>query len=334
MKRKGGLGRGLESLIPNTRVGATNGEDAGDLDQAITTALAARRERLRSDSELAYHDLPLDLIDPNPRQPRGAFDEQELAELTASVKAVGVLQPVVVRPAGVRFQLIMGERRMRAAQAAGLATIPAVVRDTAEEHLLRDALLENIHRSDLNPLEEAAAYEQLLADFGVTHDDLAVRLGKSRPTISNALRLLRLPASVQRRVAAGTLSAGHARAVASLPDLDQQERLADKIVSEGLTVRQAEELAKRAALGDGILAAPAAEAAKRTRANIQAPGITDLAERLSDRLDTRVKVQLGKRKGKVLIEFASLDDLQRIVDAIGTGDAGIDEQALKAASPQ
>src|SRR5512132_3206664 len=141
MKRKGGLGRGLESLIPNTRVGATNGEDAGDLDQAITTALAARRERLRSDSELAYHDLPLDLIDPNPRQPRGAFDEQELAELTASVKAVGVLQPVVVRPAGVRFQLIMGERRMRAAQAAGLATIPAVVRDTAEEHLLRDALL-------------------------------------------------------------------------------------------------------------------------------------------------------------------------------------------------
>jgi ParB family chromosome partitioning protein len=331
MKRKGGLGRGLESLIPNTRVGASNGEDAGDLDQAITTALAARRERLRSDSELAYHDLPLDLIDPNPRQPRGAFDEQELAELTASVKAVGVLQPVVVRPAGVRFQLIMGERRMRAAQAAGLATIPAVVRDTAEENLLRDALLENIHRSDLNPLEEAAAYEQLLADFGVTHDDLAVRLGKSRPAISNALRLLRLPASVQRRVAAGTLSAGHARAVASLPDLDQQERLADKIVSEGLTVRQAEELAKRAALGDGILAA---EAAKRTRPNIQAPGITDLAERLSDRLDTRVKVQLGKRKGKVLIEFASLDDLQRIVDAIGGGDADIDEQALRAASPR
>src|SRR6266536_4082446 len=248
MKRKGGLGRGLEALIPNTRVGASNGEDSADLDQAISTALAARRERLRSDSDLAYHDLPLDLLDPNPRQPRNSFDEQDLNELTDSVKAVGVLQPVVVRANGVRFQLIMGERRMRAARAAGLTTIPAVVRDTAEENLLRDALLENSHRSDLNPLEEAAAYEQLLADFGVTHDDLAVRLGKSRPAISNALRLLRLPASVQRRVAAGTLSAGHARAVASIPDLVQQERLADKIVSEGLTVRQAEELAKRAAL--------------------------------------------------------------------------------------
>jgi ParB family transcriptional regulator, chromosome partitioning protein len=329
MKRKGGLGRGLESLIPNTRVGATNGEPAADLDEAMSTALAARRERLR-DSELAYHDLPLDLIDPNPHQPRGSFDEQELAELTASVRAVGVLQPVVVRPLGARFQLVMGERRVRAAKAAGLATIPAVVRDTAEENLLRDALLENIHRTDLNPLEEAAAYEQLLADFGVTHDDLAARLGKSRPAISNALRLLRLPASVQRRVAAGTLSAGHARAVASLPDLDQQERLADKIVSEGLTVRQAEELVKRAGLGDGVLAAPTPEAPKRPRPNIQAPGIADLAERLSDRLDTRVRVQLGKRKGKVLIEFASLDDLQRIVDAIGGGSASVDEKEFRA----
>src|SRR4051794_24162726 len=318
--RRGGLGRGLEALIPSSpRTEDDNGRGRED-DDAILTALAARRDRLRDDVRLGYNELPLELIDPNPKQPRTTFDEDELTELTASIRAVGVLQPIVTRAVGDRYQLIMGERRFRAAKAAGLTAIPAVVRETAEENLLRDALVENIHRSNLNPLEEAAAYEQLLLDFGVTHDDLAARLGKSRPAISNALRLLRLPASVQRRVAAGTLSAGHARALIPLTDPRQQEVLADRIVAEGLTVRQAEELVKRVLIGDPAMQLKDEEPARR-RARIQAPGITDLAERLSDRLDTTVRVQLGKRKGKVMIEFASLDDLQRICDAIGVQEA-------------
>ena len=261
-------------------------------------------------------ELPLDLIDPNPRQPRESFDEEALEELTASIRAVGVLQPVVVRPYGDRYQLVMGERRVRAARAAGLSSIPAIVRATDDDHMLRDALLENIHRTDLNPLEEAAAYAQLLEDFGVTQEELASRLGRSRPAISNALRLLRLPPSVQRRIAAGTLSAGHARAIGSLEDPEDQERLADRIVAEGLTVRMAEELARRIALGETVLE-PRAERPRVQRPALHAPGMAELAERLSDRLETRVKVQLGKRKGKVLIEFATLDDLQRICEAIG-----------------
>jgi ParB family transcriptional regulator, chromosome partitioning protein len=211
---------------------------------------------------------------------------------------------------------VMGERRVRAARAAGLERIPAIVRTTEDDQLLRDALLENIHREDLNPLEEAAAYEQLLLDFGITQEELAARLGRSRPVIANAMRLLRLPGSVQRRIAARTLSAGHARAVASLEDPVQQERLADRIVAEGLTVRMAEELAQRIKNGEPLLG-PEERARARVRPAIQAPGMADLAERLSDRLETRVRVQLGKRKGKVLIEFATLDDLQRICDAIG-----------------
>jgi ParB family chromosome partitioning protein len=239
-----------------------------------------------------------------------------LHELTASIEAVGVLQPIVVRPNGERYQIVMGERRVRAARTAGLERIPAIVRTTEDDQLLRDALLENIHREDLNPLEEAAAYEQLLVDFGITQEELAARLGRSRPVIANAMRLLRLPGSVQRRIAAKTLSAGHARAVASLEDPVQQERLADRIVAEGLTVRMAEELAQRIKNGEPLLG-PDERARVRPRPTMQAPGMVDLAERLSDRLETRVRVQLGKRKGKVLIEFATLDDLQRICDAIG-----------------
>ena len=309
MRRRGGLGRGLEALIPSSpqdereQVAQTAGQEPD------------ATERSEESSGPSFEQLPLDRIDPNPRQPREAFDEEPLQDLTASIEAVGVLQPIVVRPNGERYQIVMGERRVRAARTAGLERIPAIVRTTEDDQLLRDALLENIHREDLNPLEEAAAYEQLLLDFGITQEELATRLGRSRPVIANAMRLLRLPGSVQRRIAARTLSAGHARAVASLEDPVQQERLADRIVAEGLTVRMAEELAQRIKNGEPLLGPD--ERQRRARPAMQAPGMADLAERLSDRLETRVRVQLGKRKGKVLIEFATLDDLQRICDAIG-----------------
>jgi ParB family transcriptional regulator, chromosome partitioning protein len=310
MRRRGGLGRGLEALIPSSpqddREPATEGAD-----QEPTIAEAAEEP-----SGPSFEQLPLGRIDPNPRQPREAFDEETLQDLTTSIEAVGVLQPIVVRPAGERYEIVMGERRVRAARAAGLERIPAIVRTTEDDQLLRDALLENVHREDLNPLEEAAAYKQLLADFGITQQELASRLGRSRPVIANAIRLLALPGSVQRRIAARTLSAGHANAVASLEDSVQQERLADRIVAEGLTVRMAEELAQRIKNGEPLLG-PDERARVRMRPAMQAPGMADLAERLSDRLETRVRVQLGKRKGKVLIEFATLDDLQRICDAIG-----------------
>jgi ParB family transcriptional regulator, chromosome partitioning protein len=310
MRRRGGLGRGLEALIPSTPQ-----DDREQVAQATEQQPAAGDEAVES-SGPSFEQLPLARIDPNPRQPRGSFDEEQMHDLTASIEAVGVLQPIVVRPSGDRYQIVMGERRVRAARAAGLDRIPAIVRTTEDDQLLRDALLENIHREDLNPLEEAAAYEQLLLDFGITQEELAARLGRSRPVIANAMRLLRLPGSVQRRIAARTLSAGHARAVASLEDPVQQERLADRIVAEGLTVRMAEELAQRIKNGEPLLG-PEERARVRARPTMQAPGMADLAERLSDRLETRVRVQLGKRKGKVLIEFATLDDLQRICDAIG-----------------
>jgi ParB family transcriptional regulator, chromosome partitioning protein len=310
MRRRGGLGRGLEALIPSTPQGDREPEA-----QATDQQPEAGQDVSES-SGPSFEQLPLDRIDPNPRQPRGSFEEEQMHDLTASIEAVGVLQPIVVRPSGERYQIVMGERRVRAARAAGLERIPAIVRTTEDDQLLRDALLENIHREDLNPLEEAAAYEQLLLDFGITQEELAARLGRSRPVIANAMRLLRLPGSVQRRIAARTLSAGHARAVASLEDPVQQERLADRIVAEGLTVRMAEELAQRIKNGEPLLG-PEDRARVRARPAMQAPGMADLAERLSDRLETRVRVQLGKRKGKVLIEFATLDDLQRICDAIG-----------------
>jgi ParB family transcriptional regulator, chromosome partitioning protein len=314
MRRRGGLGRGLESLIPSTP--QQEQPSAG-----VRTSVATDVAEVWPGEELSpmappYFEAPLDHIDPNPRQPRESFTEETLEELSDSIRAVGVLQPVVIRPVGDRFQIIMGERRVRAARMAGLSTIPAVVRITEDHYLLRDALIENVHREDLNPLEEAAAYEQLLNDFAVTQEELAGRIGRSRPAISNALRLLKLPASVQRRIAAGTLSPGHARAVASLADPEQQERLADRIVAEGMTVRMAEEIARRVSLGESLLDGDAAKRS-RTRPVPQAPGMIDLAERLSDRLETRVRVQLGKRKGKVMIEFATLDDLRRICDAIG-----------------
>jgi ParB family transcriptional regulator, chromosome partitioning protein len=313
MRRRGGLGRGLEALIPPSGTADDERTPAGS--EAATGPSPAADADLRQPGAPTFRELPLDAIDRNPRQPRAAFDEESLAELSASIQAVGVLQPIVVRPHGDRWQLVMGERRVRAAGAAGLDRIPAIVRTTEDDYLLRDALLENIHRDDLNPLEEAAAYEQLLTDFGVTHEELATRLGRSRPTITNTIRLLRLPGSVQRRIAAGTLVAGHANAILSLKSAEQQERLADRIVAEGLTVRMTEELVRRARLGEPVL--EAGERRVRPRPLMQAPGMAGLAERLSDRLETRVRVQLGKRKGKVLIEFATLDDLQRICDAIG-----------------
>jgi ParB family transcriptional regulator, chromosome partitioning protein len=317
MRRRGGLGRGLDALIPSSP----------PEDRELAPEKAGREptaeERADAASGPTFEQLPLDRIDPNPRQPRGSFDEESLQDLTMSIEAVGVLQPIVVRPSGERYQIVMGERRVRAARAAGLERIPAIVRTTEDDQMLRDALLENVHREDLNPLEEAAAYEQLLLDFGITQEELAARLGRSRPVIANAMRLLRLPGSVQRRIAARTLSAGHARAVVSLEDPVQQERLADRIVAEGLTVRMAEELAQRIKNGEPLLG-PDERARARVRPTVQAPGMVDLAERLSDRLETRVRVQLGKRKGKVLIEFATLDDLQRICDAIGLEQRAVD----------
>jgi ParB family chromosome partitioning protein len=310
MRRRGGLGRGLEALIPSSP--QEDQEPAPEIADQESAAAGATEEP----SGPTFEQLPLARIDPNPRQPREAFGEESLQDLTTSIEAVGVLQPIVVRPSADRYQIVMGERRVRAARAAGLERIPAIVRTTEDDQLLRDALLENVHREDLNPLEEAAAYKQLLADFGITQQELASRLGRSRPVIANAIRLLALPGSVQRRIAARTLSAGHANAVASLEDPVQQERLADRIVAEGLTVRMAEELAQRIKNGEPLLG-PDERAGLRVRPIPQAPGMAELAERLSDRLETRVRVQLGKRKGKMVIEFATLDDLQRICDAIG-----------------
>jgi ParB family transcriptional regulator, chromosome partitioning protein len=322
MRRRGGLGRGLDALIPSSPQ-----EDRDLAVEAADQEPASERQAEASPGP-SFEQLALERIDANPRQPRGSFDEEPLHDLTTSIEAVGVLQPIVVRPNDDRYQIVMGERRVRAARAAGLERIPAIVRTTEDDQMLRDALLENVHREDLNPLEEAAAYEQLLLDFGITQEELAAQLGRSRPVIANAMRLLRLPGSVQRRIAARTLSAGHARAVASLEDPVQQERLADRIVAEGLTVRMAEELAQRIKNGEPLLG-PDERARVRLRPTMQAPGMVDLAERLSDRLETRVRVQLGKRKGKVLIEFATLDDLQRICDAIG-----LEQRAVDLAEPR
>jgi ParB family chromosome partitioning protein len=263
-----------------------------------------------------YREIDPSAIEPNPRQPRQVFDEEALAELVHSIREFGLMQPIVVRAApdtasgaSIRYQLVMGERRWRAAQEAGLATIPAIVRETAEDNLLRDALLENIHRVQLNPLEEAAAYQQLLEEFEVTHDELAVRIGRSRPVITNMIRLLRLPIAVQRRVAAGVLSAGHARALLALEaGPEAQEELAARIIAEGLSVRATEEAVTLANRSD-TKTPPAPR-----RKPIQMPGLQDVAERLSSTFDTRVTVSLGKRKGKIVVEFGSVDDLQRIVD--------------------
>jgi ParB family transcriptional regulator, chromosome partitioning protein len=265
----------------------------------------------------SFAELPVGSIRPNPRQPRTVFDEDALDELVGSIREVGVLQPVVVRRAGDGFELIMGERRWRAAQAAGLENIPAIVRETEDGDLLRDALLENLHRSQLNPLEEAAAYQQLLDDFGCTHDELATRIQRSRPQISNTLRLLKLPPLVQRRVAAGVLSAGHARALLGLNDPAAAERLAQRIVAEGLSVRMVEEIV--------ALGGDAAKPVRRTapRAGERNAALDDLASRLSDRFDTRVKVSLGKTRGRLTVEFASVQDLNRILGSLAPEDPGL-----------
>jgi ParB family transcriptional regulator, chromosome partitioning protein len=256
-----------------------------------------------------FADLPLDSISPNPRQPRTAFDEEAMNELVESIREVGMLQPIVVRPmGGARFELVMGERRWRAAQQAGVATIPAIVRETADHDLLRDALLENLHRADLNPLEEAAAYQQMLEDFGCTQEELATRIKRSRPQISNTIRLLRLPPTVQRRIAAGVISAGHARALLAIEDPAGQERLADRVVAEGLSVRAVEELV--------TVGEPADRPRRQRHPKMIAPKVNDLADRLSDHFDTRVRVELGRAKGKIVIEFATIDDLERIVALI------------------
>ena len=254
-----------------------------------------------------FAELPIAQVRPNARQPRQVFEEEALAELVHSITEVGLLQPVVVRRTGEEsYELIMGERRWRASQEAGFDTIPAIVRQTDDTDMLRDALLENLHRSQLNPLEEAAAYGQLLEDFGCTHDELAQRIGRSRPQISNTLRLLKLSPAVQRRVAAGVLSAGHARALLTIDDPDLQDRLAARVTAEGISVRGIEEIVS---LGPGQTSSTRAQRKRPT-----APGLADLAERLSDRFETRVKVDLGKSKGKISVEFASLDDLRRIVE--------------------
>ncbi len=280
---------------------------------------------LRAVPGLTFAELPIAAIRPNPRQPRTNFDEDELAELVSSIGQIGILQPVVVRPLehpaapsdgeAVRFELVVGERRWRAAAQAGLDHVPAIIKATADDELLRDALLENLHRSQLNPLEEAAAYQQLLDDFGCTQDELATRVGRSRPQVSNTLRLLRLPALVQRRVAAGVLSAGHARALLGLSDAAAMERLAQRIVAEGLSVRSVEEIV---ALGLDS-GRPARRPTRRTAPD---PRLEDLAARLADALDTHVRVSLGRRKGRVTIDFATVDDLHRIVEQMG-----IDHQA-------
>jgi ParB family chromosome partitioning protein len=332
MKNRRGLGRGLGALIPAgplTELGADEDGTSRVVSLGSSSAFSAGPQYTQPDLRdgLApvpgahFREVPVGAISPNPKQPRkGPFDEVALAELQESIAQVGVLQPVVVRARGEgRYELIMGERRWRACQALGRETIPAIIRDTSDDALLRDALLENIHRSDLNPLEEAAAYQQLLVEFGVTQEELSRRIGRSRPQISNTIRLLNLPLVVQRRVAAGVLSAGHARALLSLEDPDAQERLAARIVAEGLSVRATEEIV---ALGGD----PQPDEPSPRRNRVRSPGLEELAGRLSDRFDTRVKVDLGKRKGRITIEFATIDDLERIADAMGVRPSAVPEQ--------
>ena len=288
--RKGGLGRGLDALIPTSVMPTEIKTQSG--------VLTANRD-----------EIDVNNISANPKQPRTVFDEDQLTELALSIKEVGLLQPPVVRSIGNgKYQLIMGERRFRAAKLAGLKSIPVIVRQTSDDQLLREALIENIHRSQLNPLEEGAAYQQLLNDFSYTHDELAVKLSKSRPAITNTMRLLNLPPSVQRKVAAGIISAGHARALLSLTDEKEIENLANRIVAEGLTVRAVEEIV---ATGAAKVKGGSVRSGK-----IIAPKLKEISDQLSDYLDTRVNVELGKQKGKIVIEFATIEDLERINNKI------------------
>lgn len=326
-QKRGGLGRGIGALIPQS---TTEGDRPVDVFFPATIAAGEAQEpaspenteteenasaELREVPGARLTRLPLDAIVPNRAQPRTEFDEEALEELTHSIREFGVFQPIVVReiepapPAGApRYELIMGERRFRAAGRAGLEEIPAIVRSTADEHMLRDALLENLHRAQLNPLEEASAYQQLLQDFGITQEQLAERIGRSRPQISNTIRLLKLPEPVQARVAAGVLSAGHARAILSLDgEAEAMQRLADKIVNEGLSVRAAEAVAGET---------PRRRLPKPRAGGVQAQ-LDEIAERLGDRFDTRVSVKLGTKRGQIVIDFATIADLKRILDELG-----------------
>ncbi|MFG1666022.1 ParB/RepB/Spo0J family partition protein [Streptomyces sp. Y7] len=345
-ERRRGLGRGLGALIPAAPTektvpppavgGAVSVSPAAMpvlTDRGVAAAKVATLPPVSHETEepfasdavetpsapmgAHFAEIPLDEITPNPRQPREIFDEDALQELVTSIQEVGLLQPIVVRQiAPSRYELIMGERRWRACREAGLEAIPAIVRATDDEKLLLDALLENLHRAQLNPIEEAAAYDQLLKDFNCTHDQLADRIGRSRPQVSNTLRLLRLSPKVQNRVAAGVLSAGHARALLSVEDPEEQERLAYRVVAEGLSVRSVEE----------IVTLMGSRPQKTTRSrgpragSVPSPALSDLATRLSDRFETRVKVELGQKKGKITVEFASPDDLERILSTLAPGE--------------
>lgn len=307
--KRTGLGRGIGALIP------VSDDTSRPVDVFFPQSTDAVAELVRVPGAHLANLSPLE-ITPNPQQPRAVFDEEDLAELVHSIREVGVLQPIVVRPLtgvpGKKYELIMGERRLRASISIGLDTIPAIVKETSDENMLRDALLENLHRSELNPLEEASAYQQLMADFGITQEALSARIGRSRSQIANTVRLLRLPEAIQRRVAAGVLSAGHARAILSTGDPDSMARLADKIVNEDLSVRAAE-----AAAG----AAPRARAA-RPAAGKRRGHLDEVAERLEERLNTRVKITLGAAKGLLAIEFASVQDLNRILEELGESGFG------------
>lgn len=291
--KRGGLGRGLGALIPGS-----------DLPNQ------ANQSQIQTVGGMELLQVDLDVIDPNPKQPRRIFEEDAMNELAYSLREVGLLQPIVVRAKSKnRYELVAGERRLRAAKLAELKTIPVIVKATEDEAMLRDALLENLHRSNLNPLEEAAAYQQLLEDFNCTQDELAMRIGRSRPQISNTLRLLRLPANVQKRVAAGVISAGHAKALLGLSDSTLIEQLATRIVAEGLSVRDTEEIVALGYQGE-----TAKEQKKMPK--LKAPGLKDLSQRLEEALDTRVNIQIGKSKGKVIIEFSTMEDLRRVIEVI------------------
>ncbi|WP_338698381.1 ParB/RepB/Spo0J family partition protein [Streptomyces sp. Q6] len=347
-ERRRGLGRGLGALIPAAPTPEKNGSTSPARASASPSAVpvltaergvAAAKVASLSQSDVSretetpardavadferaaggayFAELPPEFITPNPRQPREVFDEDALAELVTSIKEVGLLQPVVVREVGPdRYELIMGERRLRASREAELELIPAIVRATDDEKLLLDALLENLHRAQLNPIEEANAYEQLLKDFKCTHDQLADRIGRSRPQVSNTLRLLKLSPAVQRRVAAGVLSAGHARALLSVEDSEEQDRLALRIVAEGLSVRAVEEIVTLM----GSRSTSTARAKGPRAGGRVSPAFNELATRLSDRFETRVKVELGQKKGKITVEFASPDDLERILSTLAPGE--------------
>ncbi|MDF2705889.1 ParB/RepB/Spo0J family partition protein [Nonomuraea muscovyensis] len=303
-QQRRGLGKGLGALIPTGPIVDGTGT-------ASPVEGSAAESGLKPIAGAYFKEVPLAAIVPNPRQPRDVFDEERLEELAASIREVGLLQPIVVRPVGGgQYELIMGERRWRASKQAGLDAVPAIVRNTQDDDLLRDALIENLQREQLNALEEAAAYQQLLDDFQATHDQLAQKVGRSRSHITNTLRLLNLPPEVQLSVAAGTVSAGHARAILRLDSPEEQIQLAKRVVAELLSVRAVEEIV---ALGSAQAAAAQKPQRERRPNRPTAPGLTHLADRLSDHFETKVKVDLGRRKGRIVVEFATIDDLERII---------------------